>query len=199
MREFQTTVAEQVATLHRKQEPASVLPLEVWAMDESRFGLHTVQRRRLTLRGVKPIGRYQHDFANFYVYGAVAPRTGDGYFEAHAAFNSPTFQGFLTDFAAARPDTFNVLLVDNARVHHASGLTLPPNVALLFQPPYAPELNPAERVWLALKDALAWRTFDDVLALQEAVAVHVVGLEASTLQSLTAYPYLSPILHAQTP
>ena len=61
------------------------------------------------------------------------------------------------------------------------------------------ELNPAERVWLALKDALAWRTFDDVLALQEAVAVHVEGLEASTLQSLTAYPYLSPILHAQTP
>jgi len=196
VREFQTTVAEQVATLHQAQEPSHALPLEVWAMDESRFGLHTVRRRRLTLRGVKPIGRYQHDFANFYVYGAVAPRSGDGYFEAHAAFNTPTFQSFLTDFAAARPDTFNVLLVDNARVHHASNLTLPPNVALLFQPPYAPELNPAERVWLALKDALAWRTFDDVLALQEAVAVHVEGLEAATLQSLTAYPYLSPILHA---
>ena len=197
MREFQTTVAEQVATLHRKQEPASVLPLEVWAMDESRFGLHTVQRRRLILRGVKPIGRYQHDFANFYVYGAVAPRSGDGYFEAHPTFNTPTFQGFLTQLAAARPDTFNVLIVDNARVHHALDLNLPPNVALLFQPPYAPELNPAERVWLALKDALAWRTFDDVLALQEAVAVHVEGLEATTLQSLTAYPYLSPVLHAQ--
>lgn len=198
MREFQTTVAEQVTRLHQAQEPSSALPLEVWAMDESRFGLHTIQRRRLTLRGVKPIGRYQHDFANFYVYGAVAPRTGDGYFEAHAAFNATTFQGFLTQLAAARPNTFNVLIVDNARVHHASSLTLPPNVALLFQPPYAPELNPAERVWLALKDALAWRTFDDVLALQEAVAVKVEGLAAATLQSLTAYPYLSPLLHAQT-
>ena len=155
MTAFQATVADQVAALTDAQTAATPLPLEVWAMDESRFGLQTVQRRRLTARGVKPIGRYQHDFANFYVYGAVAPRTGDGYFEAHAAFNAATFQGFLTDFGAARPATFNVLLMDNARVHHAADLTLPPNVALLFQPPYAPELNPAERVWLAVKDDLA--------------------------------------------
>ena len=197
MTEFQATVATQVTALHTAQATQTPLPLELWAMDESRFGLHTVQRRRITVRGVKPIGRYQHAFANFYVYGAVAPRSGDGYFEAHAAFNAVTFQGFITEFAAARPTTFNVLIVDNARVHHAADLPLPPNVALLFQPPYAPELNPAERVWLALKDDLAWRLFEDLLALQDALAEHIEGLDAAALRSLTAYPYLIPALHAQ--
>jgi len=194
--EFQATLAEQVALLHSTQAPATTLPLELWTADESRFGLHTVHRRRLTLRGVKPIGHYQHKFANFYVYGAVAPRTGDGYFEAHAAFNAATFQGFITDFAAAHAQTFNVLIVDNARVHHAADLTLPPNIALLFQPPYAPELNPTERVWLAVKDTLAWRIFEDVLALQDALAERIEGFDPATLQSLTAYSYLSPILYA---
>ena len=197
MTEFQATLAEEVTALHSAQVPHTALPLELWAADESRFGLHTIQRRRITVRGVKPIGQYQHEFTNFYVYGAVAPRTGDGYFEAHAAFNALTFQGFLTDFGAARPETFNVLILDNARVHHAADLTLPPNVALLFQPPYAPELNPTERVWLALKDHLAWRLFEDVLALQDALAERIEGLDAAALLSLTAYPYLNPVLHAQ--
>ena len=197
MREFQTTVAEQVATLHQAQEPSHALPLEVWAMDESRFGLHTVRRRRLTLRGVKPIGRYQHDFANFYVYGAVAPRSGDGYFEAHAAFNTPTFQTFLNQFAAERPQTFNVLILDNAGVHHAKDLTLPANVALIFQPPYAPEVNPAERVWLQIKDDLAWRCFDDLLALQDALVPIIEALDANTLRSLIAYPYIVEAIDAR--
>jgi hypothetical protein len=30
-----------------------------WCSDETRLGLHTIQRRKLTLRGVKPVGRHQ--------------------------------------------------------------------------------------------------------------------------------------------
>ena len=65
--------------------------------------------------------------------------------------------------------------MDNARVHHAADLTLPANVALLFQPPDAPELNPTERVWLAVKNDLAWRLFEDVLTLQDALAERIEG------------------------
>jgi transposase len=89
-----------------------------------------------------------------------------------------------------------VLIVDNAQAHRARDLTLPSNVALLFQPPYAPELNPAERVWLAVKDGLAWRCFDDLLTLQDALAEHIEALDPDTLRSLIAYPYLVNTLHA---
>lgn len=195
MSSFQETLVDQVEAVQRQvSEPR--LPVEVWAMDESRFGLQTVRRRRITLRGVKPIGRYQHAFDNFYVYGAVAPRTGDGYFEARLALNGQQFQAFLDAFAAARPDTFNVLILDNARAHHPATLTLPANVALIFQPPYAPELNPCERVWLALKDDLAWRCFDDLLPLQDALATRIEGYDPAHFQSLIAYPYITRAIHA---
>lgn len=196
MSAFQASLPEKLEGVQTEQAQPAALPLEVWAMDESRFGLKTVQRRRITLRGVKPIGSYQHEFENFYVYGAVAPRTGEGYFAAFAKLDGERFQAFVDELAVAYPTTFNVLIVDRAQAHRAADLKLPANVALIFQPPYAPEVNPCERVWLAVKDELAWRTFDDVLALQDALAAIIEALDADALQSLTAYPYLMAAIHA---
>src|SRR5262252_1015533 len=47
--------------------------------DESRFGLLPVQRRRMTLSGIKPVGQGQDQFENFSVDGAVEPTTGENY------------------------------------------------------------------------------------------------------------------------
>lgn len=196
MSHFQATLAEQITTAV-PSSPPTALPVEVWAMDESRFGLQTVRRRRLTLRGVKPIGRYQHAFDNFWVYGAVAPASGDGVFEAHPFLNAETFQGFLDRLAEERPATFNVLIVDNAPAHRAADLKLPSNIALIFQPPYAPEVNPCERVWLAVKDDLAWRTFTDILALEEYLATLFSDYDSAAFGSLIAYPYILDAVHAR--
>lgn len=176
--------------------PTATQAVEVWAMDESRLGLQTIRRRRITARGTQPVGTYQHAFSNFYLYGAIAPRTGDGYFLGLPTLNAAQFQVFLDHFAAARPQTLNVLLVDNSRAHTAAALQVPPNVILLFQPPYAPELNPAERVWRALKDTLAWQCFDDLAALQAHVVQVVQAWTAEVLQSLTAYPFIMNALNA---
>lgn len=165
-------------------------------MDESRFGLHTIKRRRLTLPGVKPLGTVQQQFANFYVYGLVAPRSGEGYFETRLSMGTADFQGFLDNFAAAQPAHFHIILLDNARSHHATALALPANVVLLFLPPYAPELNPCERVWQAIKDRLAWRTFVDLAALQDAVADLFEGYEAAAFASLVAFPFLCEAINS---
>ncbi len=55
-------------------------PVRVFSQDERRCGLLPVRRRRLTARGVQPVGPLQHRFQWFYVYGAVAPTTGDCFF-----------------------------------------------------------------------------------------------------------------------
>ena len=128
--------------------------MAVWAYDESRLGLHTIRRRRITARGTKPVGQLQQRFVNCYLYGAIAPASGDGFFLGLPKFNAAQFQVFLDEFARARPETLNVLLLDNSRCHTAQELRIPDNVGLLFQEPYAPELNPAERVWEHLKTAL---------------------------------------------
>jgi hypothetical protein len=41
--------------------------------DESRFGLHTLLGRRITLPGVKPVMPVQWPRDNFWLYGAVEP------------------------------------------------------------------------------------------------------------------------------
>jgi transposase len=170
-------------------------------MDESRLGLQTVRRRRRTARGTKPIGRHQHRFENFFLYGAVAPKDGDGYFLGWPKLNAGLFQVFLDEFGMARPNTLNVLLVDNSRCHTVKDLVVPANVVLLFQPPYAPEVNPAERVWqagtrLRVKDELAWQCFHDLAHLQAHVGTVVQDWDANMLRSLTAYPFILDAVNA---
>ncbi|BAP56697.1 hypothetical protein THII_2400 [Thioploca ingrica] len=50
-----------------------------WCTDESRFGLKTITRRRLTQRGVKPVGQVQWAFKSYYLYGLVEPLTGENF------------------------------------------------------------------------------------------------------------------------
>jgi hypothetical protein len=59
---------------------------------------------------VQPVGLIQHTFQSFYVYGAVAPTTGEHFFLQCPRLNSATFQGFVDAFAHAYPDTLNVLV-----------------------------------------------------------------------------------------
>ena len=193
MTAFQTTFA---ARLEAKLPAERTKPVEVWAYDESRLGLHTIRRRRITARGTKPVGQLQQRFANCYLYGAIAPASGDGYFLGLPKFNAAHFQRFLDEFAQARPDTYNVLLLDNSRCHTAQELRIPENIVLLFQEPYAPELNPAERVWEHLKTALAWRCFASLEELQAEIVRLVTAYDTATLQSLTAYPYIMHALNA---
>jgi len=105
-------------------------------------------------------------------------------------------QLFLDEFARARPDTLNVLLLDTARSHTAKRLRVPENVILLFQPPYAAEVNPVERVWEDLKQDLAWECFATLADRQARIVELVHAYDAATLHSLTAYPYLIQALNA---
>jgi transposase len=70
------------------------------------------------------------------------------------------------------------------------------NVGLVFLLPYCPELNPIERVWRDLKDALAWLHFPNLEAQQDYIADLLQTYEAAILQSLTSYPYFVEAIHA---
>ncbi len=176
--------------------PTNTRPVRVFSQDESRFGLLTVRRRRLTARGVQPIGSIQHIFEWFYVYGAVEPTTGHRFFLELPYLNAAMFQLFVDACAQAFPDTLNLLLLDNSGAHTAHQLTIPENVRLVYLPPYCPELNPIERVWRDLKDALAWLQFPTLEVQQDYLATLLRAYQTATLQSLTGYPYLVEAIYA---
>ena len=194
MSTFQETFADQ---LQQACPPDDSRPVRVWACDESRFGLHTIRRRRITLRGVKPIGTHQHRFENTWVCGAVEPRSGASHFMAFPTLNTAMFQRFLDDFATTYPDSVNLIMVDNAACHKARHLRIPENVRLIFQPGHSPEVNPCERVWQAIKSAIAWTLFPDLAAVQQRLIEVFRSYSDAQLKSLTSYPYFVAAVTAQ--
>ncbi len=44
-----------------------------------------------------------------------------------------------------------LVILDQAGWHRSKDLHIPPNIRLEFLPPYSPELNPTERLWLVTK------------------------------------------------
>jgi putative transposase len=170
--------------------------VRVFSQDESRLGLLTVRRRRLTAHGVQPIGVIQHTFEWFSVYGAVAPATGEGFFLELPYLNADMFQLFVDAFAQAFPDSLNIWLLDNSGAHTTQRLRWPENVRCVWLPPYCPELNPIERLWRDLKDDLAWQPFTDLETQQDHISQMLQAYKASTLQSLTGYAYLVDAINA---
>lgn len=114
--------------------------------DESRFGLKTITRRRLTLQKVKPIVKVQWPFKAFYLYGLVEPLTGVLIIKDYDQVNTENFQQFLNNVSQKYPKDFHVIQVDNASFHRAKSLITPDNVMLLYQPPYSPQVNSSERL-----------------------------------------------------
>jgi hypothetical protein len=77
---FSTLLQEKRTESRSMLQPPVARPVRVFCLDESRFGLLPIQRRCITLTGVKPLGAVQYRFENFYVYGAAEPTTGESFF-----------------------------------------------------------------------------------------------------------------------
>jgi hypothetical protein len=177
-------------------QPGQARPVRIFCQDESRFGLLPIQRRRLTLTGVKPLGAVQYRFENFYVYGTVEPTTGESFFLELPYLDSANFQVFLDEFSHVYQETLNIVLMDNGSCHTAKSLVIPHNVVCLFLPPYSPELNPIERVWQDMKDQLAWMLAGTLAELEHHVEMLITDYTKAALRSLTSYPYFVQAVNA---
>lgn len=104
---------------------------------------------------------------------------------------------FLDGFSASlAPDIHAVLVLDQAGWHGANALRIPDNITLVPLPPYSPELNPVERVWLHLRDRfLSHRLLDDYDAIVDACckAWNDLTADRTRLQSLASYPWITKV------
>ena len=159
-------------------------------MDESRFGSMSRLRRILTLRGIKPLLPYQHRFDNFYLFGAFSPITGSSFLLELPSCTTANFQLYLNEFSKQNPAELKIVFLDNGSFHHSKALLLPHNIGLIFLPPYSPELNPAEKIWQHLKDALGnnlFKTLDELSDMLQTIIQ--LTLQPATIISITAYQY----------
>ena len=145
-------------------------------------------------RGVRPPGLADKRFASLYLFAACRPGTDEAFALALPEATTAGMSLFLSEFARElAPGVHAALILDRAGWHVARGLTVPDNITLVPLPPYSPELNPVERVWLYLRERyLSHRLLDGYAAVLEAAcrAWNALLGEPGRLTSLTAYPYL---------
>jgi transposase len=119
-------------------------------LDEHRLGLKPVYRRVWAPRGKTPLAWVRPRYRWLYVYGFVRPSTGEGEFWLLPPVNAEAFSEVLRRFARLRGSGEGKLLLvvlDRAGWHVSGRVEVPEGVRLVFLPPYAPELQPVERVW----------------------------------------------------
>ena len=152
-----------------------------------------VASRRITLSGIKPIVTIDYTFESLYLYGAVEPITGESFFLEMPWLNSVCFQLFIDKFAETFPQTLNILVLDNGRFHQAKSLQLPDNVALLFLPPYSPELNPIERRWQDIKAKLFEHTLTSIEEMQDKITYILKSYTKPRIAQITNFRYFTKV------
>lgn len=153
-------------------------------------------RRVITLFGVKPITPVQWSRENFWLYGAVEPLSGEHFFYEFSHLDCVYFQRFVDLFAAAFPDSLNLLHLDGASCHTATSLVWPENVLPIFQPAHSPELNPIERLWENFKKHFKGKNFDNLSTLRDEVFGLINSLSSTVIVSLTGWSYILEALAA---
>jgi transposase len=143
---------------------------------------------------VRPPGLADKRFESLYLFAACRPGTDQAFALALPEATTASMGLFLERFAQELgPGVHAALVLDRAGWHVSRRLAVPDNITLVPLPPYSPELNPVERVWLYLRERfLSHRVLDDYTAVLDAACDAWKALVAETgrLASLTAYPYL---------
>lgn len=126
--------------------------IDIWFADESGFEGDPRPRRRWDRKGNKTRVTKNGDHIRMNVMGMVCPRSGEFFAIEASHSDSDTFQAFLDeasrfiDFQRSR----NILIVDNASWHKRKSTNWH-RWEPMYLPPYSPDLNPIERIWLTMK------------------------------------------------
>ena len=168
--------------------------IALWFMDEARVGQKGRLCHRWWTRGRRPPGRCDRRFEWAYIFTAVEPATGADVTLVLPEATTTTMRLFLAEFAASLlANVHAVLVLDGAGRHGARALAVPPNITLVPLPPYSPELNPVERVWLYLRERfLSLRVFPRYSAIVDAccAAWNRLVAEPGRLRSLCDQPWI---------
>jgi DDE superfamily endonuclease len=136
----------------RAAHPGKRLTLR--CQDEARVGQKgRVCHRCWFTRGQRPAGPCDQRCTWARLFAAVRPSTGQGFALVLPEASTRTMRVFLGKFAATpAADEHAAMVLDRAGWHGAHTLVVPGTVTLVPLPPYAPQLNPVERVWLYLRE-----------------------------------------------
>ena len=163
--------------------------MTVWFEDESRFGQQGFLWRIWAQKGSRPRMIRQTEYEYVQLYGAVEPVSGQALALVSPVANTAATNAFFAELSAAVGADHAVVVLDGAGWHRSKDLVVPENLTLLPLPPYSPELNPIERLWLWLKSHhLVNRVYESWEALVDAACQAWTSLTRERVQSVCTPP-----------
>ena len=82
------------------------------------------------------------------------------------------------------------MVLDNGAFHKCKDLKVPNNIALLFLPPYSPELNPAQKIWAFYKKLFTNKCFKTLDEISDFITNATIKLTHKKVKSITAFKYI---------
>jgi DDE superfamily endonuclease len=143
--------------------------IEVWFQDEARVGQQGTLTRIWARRGSRPRAPRDRRYAWAYLFGAVCPARRTGAALVLPWVKAEAMSEHLAEISRqVAPEAHAVVVLDGAGWHQQGGrLKLPANLTLLPLPPYAPELNPVEKVWEYLRgnqlSLTVWDSYEQIV------------------------------------
>ena len=122
--------------------------------DESRFGTHSKIGCGWFKRNTRPTVKMKLGYKNFYLYSSVDTKDGSSFSLIMPSVNTKAMNVFLAELSQEYSSDKLALIMDGAGWHKSSDLKVPENIKIFFLPPYSPELNPVERLWLYIKQRI---------------------------------------------
>lgn len=126
--------------------------IELWFADETGIEGDPRPRRRWAKKGDKPRVTKNGDHLRMNVTGVICPRTGEMFAFEYTHSDRECFQDFLNraNNAIGFGRRRNLFICDNASWHKSKTLRWG-RFEPVYLPPYSPDLNPIERLWLLIK------------------------------------------------
>jgi len=146
-------------------------------------------------RGQRPPGLCDQRYTWVHLFAAVRPATGERFALVMPVVSTEAMNIFLQGFSSRPADDEHVVMVlDQAGWHRANDLRVPRNVTLAPLPPYSPELNPVERLWLYMRERyLSHRLLDDYDQVVDVCCQGWNQLTPERIRSLCSYPYIQQV------
>lgn len=161
----------------------------MWCEDEARFGLQPILRRVYARKGSRPTAEVAVKYEWFWLYAAVHPVSGRVFWLILPRLDAQCVEIFLEEFAKefAGEGKRIVLVWDGAPAHRAKKLKVPKTITLIQTLAYTPELNPSERVWTLVKEAVANRSSETLLELEDVVCSRCQKISREEISARTNY------------
>lgn len=159
--------------------------------DEASFGRINKPKYCWCAKGTRPSVPCHHVREYRYVYGAVEPLTGEGFFLVMPYCNTVCMNVFLAELSKKYPKDKIILVCDGAAWHKSKSLIVPDNIELVFIPPYTPEMNPIEQIWKEIrKIGFKNEVFPTLQKVIDRLCDVIRSLSKNTIKSVTGRDWI---------